>query len=127
MIMAMVKADAYGHGLLPVSLTLAQAGADYLGVAMVEEGARLREAGVRLPILCVGASFKSSLEQGIKEDDMGPMHCDNARACYPEAKRMCETMLASYEAQYDIPYIGVRLCHTFGPGIVLDDGRAFSM
>lgn len=68
MIMAMVKADAYGHGLLPVSLTLAQAGADYLGVAMVEEGVRLREAGVRLPILCVGASFKSSLEQGIKED-----------------------------------------------------------
>ena len=39
---------------------------------------------------------------------------------------MCETMLASYEAQYGIPYIGVRLCHTFGPGILLDDGRAFS-
>lgn len=65
-------------------------------------------------------------EEGIKEDDMGPMHCDQARACYPEAKRMCETMLASYEAQYGIPYVGVRLCHTFGPGIVLDDGRAFA-
>lgn len=65
-------------------------------------------------------------EQGIHEDDMGPMHCDNARACYPEAKRLCETMLASYEAQYGIPYVGVRLCHTFGPGISLDDGRAFS-
>lgn len=65
-------------------------------------------------------------EQGIREDDMGPMHCDNARACYPEAKRLCETMLASYEAQYGIPYVGVRLCHTFGPGISLDDGRAFS-
>ena len=67
-IMAMVKADAYGHGLLPVSKTLEQAGADYLGVAMIEEGVRLRRANVKLPILCVGASFKSSLEEGIKED-----------------------------------------------------------
>lgn len=64
--------------------------------------------------------------EGIKEEDMGPMRCDNARACYPEAKRLCETMLATYEAQYQIPYVGIRLCHTFGPGISLDDGRAFS-
>ena len=40
--------------------------------------------------------------------------------------RLCEAMLASYEKQYGISYIGVRLCHTFGPGISLDDGRAFS-
>lgn len=65
-------------------------------------------------------------EDGIKETDCGPMHCDNARACYPEAKRLCETMLASYEAQYGIDYVGVRLCHTFGPGISLYDGRAFA-
>ena len=65
-------------------------------------------------------------DAGIREDDMGPIHCDQARACYPEAKRLCETMLASYEKQYGIPYVGARLCHTFGPGISLDDGRAFS-
>lgn len=65
-------------------------------------------------------------EDGIKETDCGPMHCDNARACYPEAKRLCETMLASYEAQYGIDYVGVRMCHTFGPGISLYDGRAFA-
>lgn len=65
-------------------------------------------------------------EEGITEEDMGPIKCDRARACYPEAKRLCETMLASYEAQYGIDYVGVRLCHTFGPGIVLDDGRAFA-
>lgn len=65
-------------------------------------------------------------EKGIREEDMGPIRCDHARACYPEAKRLCETMLAAYEAQYHIPYVGVRLCHTFGPGISLDDGRAFS-
>lgn len=65
-------------------------------------------------------------DEGILETDMGIMRCDNARACYPEAKRLCETMLSAYEAQYHISYIGVRLCHTFGPGISLDDGRAFS-
>lgn len=65
-------------------------------------------------------------DRGIQEEDMGPMHCDQARACYPEAKRLCETMLATYEAQYGLKYMGVRLCHTFGPGIALDDGRAFA-
>ena len=65
-------------------------------------------------------------EDKIKESDMGPMQCNQPRACYPEAKRLCETMLASYEAQYGIEYVGARLCHTFGPGISLEDGRAFS-
>lgn len=65
-------------------------------------------------------------DEGIKESDMGTIYCDQARSCYPEAKRLCETMLASYEEQYGVPYIGVRLCHTFGPGISLEDGRAFS-
>lgn len=65
-------------------------------------------------------------DKGIAEDDMGVLNCSNARACYPEAKRMCETMFASYEAQYHIPYTVVRLCHTLGPGISLNDGRAFA-
>lgn len=65
-------------------------------------------------------------DRGIKEEDAGPMRCDNARACYPEAKRLCETMFACYEAQYGVSYVGVRLCHTFGPGISLEDGRAFA-
>lgn len=65
-------------------------------------------------------------DKGITEQDMGEMQCDNARACYPEAKRLSETMLAAYAAQYGIRYRGVRLCHTFGPGIMLNDGRAFA-
>jgi nucleoside-diphosphate-sugar epimerase len=65
-------------------------------------------------------------EEGIRETDIGALKFDQKRACYPEAKRLCETMLACYEAQYGIDYVTVRLCHTFGPGIVLDDGRAFA-
>lgn len=50
-LMAVVKADAYGHGLVPAARALAGVGADYLGVASLEEGLMLREAGLGLPIL----------------------------------------------------------------------------
>lgn len=96
------------------------------GTRNVLELAREKQSEKILYVSTVETYGEWKSEQGIKEDDMGPMHCDNARACYPEAKRLCETMLASYEAQYEILYVGVRLCHTFGPGISLDDGRAFS-
>lgn len=46
-----VKADAYGHGDVPVANAALEAGAQYLAVALVEEGARLREAGIDAPIL----------------------------------------------------------------------------
>lgn len=62
----------------------------------------------------------------IQETDMGPLQNLNCRACYPEAKRLCETMLASYKEEYGIDYCGVRFSHTLGPGISLDDGRAFA-
>jgi alanine racemase len=50
-LMAVVKADAYGHGSVPVSLAALEAGADFLAVVTVEEGAELRRAGVTVPIL----------------------------------------------------------------------------
>ena len=65
-------------------------------------------------------------DERIKETDMGIMRHLNSRACYPEAKRLCETMLATYKQQYGISYCGVRLCHTLGPGVALDDGRGFA-
>lgn len=65
-------------------------------------------------------------DEKIKEEDMGPLFNLQARACYPEAKRLCETMLASYKATYGIDFCGARFCHTLGAGILLDDGRAFA-
>jgi alanine racemase len=50
-ILAVVKSDAYGHGMIPVAKTLEAAGVDYLGVFEVEEGLDLRKAGIRVPIL----------------------------------------------------------------------------
>jgi len=50
-LMAVVKADAYGHGALPVSRAALEAGADSLAVVTAEEGAELRQGGVSAPIL----------------------------------------------------------------------------
>lgn len=48
---AVVKADAYGHGAVPVAAAAVEAGATWLGVALVEEGIELREGGVTAPVL----------------------------------------------------------------------------
>jgi alanine racemase len=50
-LMAVVKADAYGHGAVPVARAALEAGADSLAVVTAEEGAELRRAGVRVPVL----------------------------------------------------------------------------
>lgn len=54
--MAVVKADAYGHGAVGVSRALEAAGVDWLGVALLEEGAEIRRAGVQVPILVLGTA-----------------------------------------------------------------------
>ena len=53
-ILAMVKADAYGHGVLPVAKTLLQFGVAGFGVATIEEGIELRQAGIDCPVLVMG-------------------------------------------------------------------------
>ena len=50
-VLAVVKADAYGHGAVPVARVAVDAGATHLGVALVEEGVALRDAGIEVPIL----------------------------------------------------------------------------
>jgi alanine racemase len=50
-LLAVVKADAYGHGAVPVARAALEGGATWLGVALVEEGLTLREAGIEAPIL----------------------------------------------------------------------------
>jgi alanine racemase len=62
-LLAVVKADAYGHGSLPVSLRLEKLGVDYLGVAFPEEGVELRRGGVKTPILVLGGIFGEEVDQ----------------------------------------------------------------
>jgi alanine racemase len=69
-LLAVVKADAYGHGLIPVAQAALSAGADYLGVALLEEAIALREAGIDAPILAwlvqPGSDFKKAIELDIE-------------------------------------------------------------
>lgn len=67
-LLTLVKANAYGHGAVPVSRFLQENKlADYLGVASVEEGLQLREAGVSLPILVLGSIYPfEAFEYAIK-------------------------------------------------------------
>jgi len=54
-IMVVVKANAYGHGIVEVSTVLERLGVDYLGVATTDEAVRLREYGMKTPILVLGS------------------------------------------------------------------------
>ncbi|MBD2230694.1 alanine racemase [Phormidium tenue] len=64
-LMAVVKADAYGHGAVAVAQTALQSGATWLGVATVPEGIELRAAGVQAPILVMGAVNSTEEMQAI--------------------------------------------------------------
>ena len=79
--LAVVKADAYGHGLIPAARKLAAAGADYLGVGSLEEGAALRHAGITLPILLLLGILPEEAEGAVGADlDIALFRRDVARA-----------------------------------------------
>jgi alanine racemase len=64
-VFAVVKANAYGHGAVPVAKALAEAGVSMLGVASVEEGVELRQAGLRLPVVVLGGVDEPQAEEAI--------------------------------------------------------------
>jgi alanine racemase len=89
-LLAVVKADAYGHGLIPVAQAALSAGADYLGVALLEEAVTLREAGISAPILAWLVQPGSDFAQAIALD------IDIAAA---SLKALSEISLASQQVQ----------------------------
>ena len=60
-VLAVIKANAYGHGAVPVGRRLESDGIDLIGVAFPEEGVELRRAGIRAPILAMGAAAADQL------------------------------------------------------------------
>lgn len=63
----------------------------------------------------------------IKEEDYGIVNCREIRACYPESKRVSETIFESYYHQHNIPYNIARLAHAYGPGMdINEDGRVMA-
>ena len=66
LLMAVVKADAYGHGMQQVARAALEAGADWLAVALPQEGEALRAAGITAPVLVLGAILPEDAESAIR-------------------------------------------------------------
>ncbi|MBD1887859.1 alanine racemase [Coleofasciculus sp. FACHB-SPT9] len=79
-LMAVVKADAYGHGAITVAEIACQSGASWLGVATIPEGIQLREAGIQAPILILGASNTTEQVQAIAHWNLQPTLCTPQQA-----------------------------------------------
>ncbi|MGN0778083.1 MAG: alanine racemase [Aristaeellaceae bacterium] len=67
-LMAVVKADAYGHGMVQVAREALAAGAEQLAIATVEEGVQLRQGGITAPVLMLGATSLAEAMEGVKHD-----------------------------------------------------------
>ena len=87
-ILAVVKADAYGHGALPVSLELEKLGVQYLAVAMSDEGVELRQGGIKTPILLLGGVYGGDVDR-VFEFDLTPVvfHMEALQLLAREAER----------------------------------------
>lgn len=67
-LLAVVKAEGYGHGLVKMAEVFAGLGSDYLGVSFLEEGVLLREAGISTPILVMGGLVDEQVQRYLDHD-----------------------------------------------------------
>ncbi len=86
-IMAVVKADAYGHGAVRCAQRLATEGADWFGVALPEEGIELRRARVTEPILCLGGFWEGQEPACIQHDLVPVVYRTDMAAALDRAAR----------------------------------------
>ncbi|GAA6526268.1 alanine racemase [Intrasporangium sp. DVR] len=96
-LMAVVKADAYGHGLLPVARAAVRAGADWLGVAQLAEACALRDAGVTTRLLAwlsvPGSDFSGAVRRDIDLSASAPWTLDAIAAAAREQGRSARVHL----------------------------------
>ena len=109
-VMAVVKADAYGHGAVACARRLAAEGADWFGVALPEEGFELRGAGVAQPILCL-EGFWEGQAGALVRDRLTPVvyRLDTAEA-FDRAARL-EGVVADVHVKIDTGMGRLGVCH----------------
>lgn len=107
-VMGIVKANAYGHGLVPVARHLQAQGVDQLGVAFVEEGIALRRAGITVPILVLGGMFGPQLTQFITNDlQLTVSSLDKLRQAEAAAEQMQRKAVIHLKIDTGMERIGV--------------------
>jgi alanine racemase len=89
LVMAVVKANAYGHGDILIATALEECGCGFFGVATLREGIRLREAGIKLPIVLLSGLFAGQEAQSIAYD-LTPVVFDIASA--RRINQLCEEL-----------------------------------
>ncbi len=106
---AVVKANAYGHGMLEVAKIALEAGAEQLGVAIVEEGVELREAGITAPIHVLGALLADCADTVVTYDLIATVFTeDMLQALETEAKRQGKTASVYLKIDTGLNRIGVK-------------------
>lgn len=107
--MAVIKADAYGHGAVPCSRRLESEGIDWFGVALPEEGLELRKKGIKKPILCLNG-FWVGQENLLLENNLTPViyQIDKALSFSQAAKKKGLAAKAHIKIDTGMGRIGVR-------------------
>ena len=109
--LAVVKADAYGHGAVEVSKICLFNGADQLGIATCEEGCALREANIPVPILILGYTVENRLETVIENDlTQAVFSVEMAQKLSQTAVRMGKTAKAHIKIDTGMGRIGFLPC-----------------
>jgi alanine racemase len=107
-VMAIVKANAYGHGLVPVAHHLQAQGVEQLGVAFVEEGMALRRAGITVPILVLGGILGRQVAQLIQHDlEITVSSLDKLRKVEAAAERLGRKAVIHLKIDTGMERIGV--------------------
>ncbi|MBP3513376.1 MAG: alanine racemase [Elusimicrobiaceae bacterium] len=130
-ILTLLKANAYGHGAVPVGLYLQENNlCDFFGVASVEEGLALREAGVTLPVLVLGSIYPfEAFEYAIKNDLAITIASQAAADAVCEiAAKVGKKALCHVKQDTGMGRIGTRRANVFGvietlaknPNVILD-------
>lgn len=103
--------------------------ANTLGTFNVLECARRNRDSIEGVIFFSSAEIYgdvTSCSERVPETFMGALDCLDVRSCYAESKRIGETMCSAWHRQYNIPVKVIRIFHTYGPGMDLNDGRVFA-
>jgi alanine racemase len=107
-LMAVIKADGYGHGAVEVARTAIKAGADFLGVAFLDEALQLRDAGIDIPILVLGYTPPYSVEMAVLHDiTLSVFSHDVANALLHCSKRLNKLARVHLKVDTGMTRIGV--------------------
>ncbi len=107
-IMAVVKADGYGHGAVPVARAALRAGVDWLAVALVEEAEELREAGIAAPILLLSEPTPEAAGRALAADLIPTLYSLGfGKALSSEARRRGQSVTVHVKADTGMARVGV--------------------